>query len=627
MQTWTVTRPVTPSRAHSEGARVDLEEAQSLPSVKQELRSALAPGNGNERRGWRVMMIMVGCVVTSTVATLVKVGGPKGWNQNVNYTEWSALQNVYVGDWLYFVFDKRYYSVLGVNKTSFENCNSQGFMKNITRGGRDVYQVTESRPYYFMSGGGYCFHGMRLAVFVQQLPPTPAPAPAPQQAAAINAASPSKLITSTTQLLFLPFLLSLAILISIGLAYIFFVSSMASICCHSLSLPSIPKSPNPLRKIRLFPTNLHNTNPFARSLLKFQVPRCRASNSLSSSTVSEETNEEPMSIGNLHRFIKLNLGKWNGSFFQFDAGGNLLHRVDTKLAVSSYGEDEFMSLIQSLYIKQPLSGYDDELEWAEYKIKETNMFTVDKYQQIGFFPNERAFALRYQTAGMLEIVLRQGVLGEDDIGEESPKNLKLPSRRPSIVCENCLYSLEKDMRTRAFHIMDPKGILEMLLIFVEERGDGVFFPPSLNKNMDNTNRIVPFLGKWKGHSITKRSGVYGATIAEADTVVILEMDDKGQLVQDISSTSRGSDVTTNVAWSGTKLGNLVIFDGGYQMTLLPGGIYMGCPCDVAKNVAESTSFHLELCWVESPGKRQRLVRTYDVEGLAVSSTYFYETKM
>lgn len=34
-------------------------------------------------------------------------------------------------------------------------------------------------------------------------------------------------------------------------------------------------------------------------------------------------------------------------FQQFDTGGNLLHKVDTKLAVSSYGEDELMSLIQS----------------------------------------------------------------------------------------------------------------------------------------------------------------------------------------------------------------------------------------------------------------------------------------
>lgn len=45
--------------------------------------------------------------------------------------------------------------------------------------------------------------------------------------------------------------------------------------------------------------------------------------------------------------------------------------------------------------------------------------------QIGFFPDERAFSLRYQTAGMLETVLRQGVLGEDDTGEESPKSVFL----------------------------------------------------------------------------------------------------------------------------------------------------------------------------------------------------------
>ena len=41
--------------------------------------------------------------------------------------------------------------------------------------------------------------------------------------------------------------------------------------------------------------------------------------------------------------------------------------------------------------------------------------------QIGFFPKERAFSLRYQTAGMLDTTLRQGVLGEDDTGEESPR--------------------------------------------------------------------------------------------------------------------------------------------------------------------------------------------------------------
>ncbi|KAL9343635.1 hypothetical protein Peur_064066 [Populus x canadensis] len=98
------------------------------------------------------------------------------------------------------------------------------------------------------------------------------------------------------------------------------------------------------------------------------------------------------------------------------------------------------------------------------------------------------------------------------------QNLKLPSHRPSIVCENCLYSQEKDRRARAFHIMDPKGILEMLLMFLDGKGNGVLFHPSHESNSDSTNRILPFLGRWKGHSRTKRSGVYAAKIAEVDTV-------------------------------------------------------------------------------------------------------------
>lgn len=316
---------------------------------------------------------------------------------------------------------------------------------------------------------------------------------------------------------------------------------------------------------------------------------------------------------------------------QFDGSGEMLQRVSTTLSASSYGEDDLISLIQTLYIKQPssstiVSGHDSEPEWMEYKIKETNLFTVDKYQQIGFFPTEKAFSLRYQTVGMLETVLRAGVLGEDDTGEEFPRNLKVPSRFPSVVCENCLYSLNNDMRARAFHIMDPKGVLDMLLIFLEQRGDATPCTSSWSLH-DVPERIIPFLGQWNGHSITKRSGVYGATIAEAETISFLEMDDIGQVVQDITSTSSTNGSTTNIHWSGRVTGNAIKYDGGYQLTLLPGGMYMGFPCDIAKSVAQLQSFHLEFCWMESLEKRQRLVRTYDKDGLVVSSTYFIETRV
>ncbi|OVA13400.1 protein of unknown function DUF3598 [Macleaya cordata] len=398
----------------------------------------------------------------------------------------------------------------------------------------------------------------------------------------------------------------------------------------SISVAPIAKTLNS-KQIPKLSVNFLSSIPFSSTIASFRRPRIQSADSSSAIVQAQKLEELSISVDVLQSFININLGKWNGSFYQFDSHGNLLQEVTTKLASSSYGEGELISLIQTLYIKQPqsstsISGSDPEVEWGEYKIKETNMFTVDKYQQIGFFPKERAFSLRYQTAGMLEAVLRQGVLGEDDTGEESPKNLKLPSRQPSVVCENCLYSQEKDMRARAFHIMDPKGVLEMLLVFLEGK-DGLPLPPSLDYSEESTSRITSFLGRWEGHSVTKRSGVYGATIAEADTVALLEFDDKGQLIQDITSTSSGGDVTTNIHWTGTVSDNLITFDGGFQMTLLPGGMYMACPSDVAKSVAESKSFHLEFCWLESPGKRQRLVRTYDVEGMAVSSTYIMEAKV
>ncbi|XP_020257591.1 uncharacterized protein LOC109834091 [Asparagus officinalis] len=396
-------------------------------------------------------------------------------------------------------------------------------------------------------------------------------------------------------------------------------------------IPILSKSsPIPAKK-RTFPrksTHYSGIGDLRSSISSVRIQRRNLG--ARASVTEEEKNEGSMGVDVLRRFIDVNLGKWNGSFYQFDVNGNLLQTVSTKLSASSYGEDELMSLDQTLYIKQApsrtsIEGHESEPEWEEYKIKETNMFTVDKYQQIGFFPREKAFSLRYQTAGMLETVLRAGVLGEDDTGEESPKHLKIPSRRPSLVCENCLYSFQKDMRARAFHILDPRGALDMLLIFLEERGNEA---PDISTSCsleDISTRVTPLLGQWKGHSVTKRSGVYGATIANADTVALLEIDDKGQLIQDITSTSGGT--TTNVHWTGTVSGNLINFDGGFQFTLLPGGMYMGCPADVAKSVAQSQSFHLEFCWMESLQKRQRLIRTYDSEGLAVSSTYISETKV
>ncbi|KAL4367864.1 hypothetical protein GQ457_05G017280 [Hibiscus cannabinus] len=164
-----------------------------------------------------LLVVMVVSVVSIklSVATLHRVGNSHGWSPNVNYSEWSDHDRFYVGDWLrmlspsfsffffnlliliilytlydsskiniiiftgiaLFNFDKRYFNVLEVNQTSYENCNDQGFIKNITRGGRDVIELTEARPYYFLSSGGYCYNGMKVAVDVAAAQAAPAPAP------------------------------------------------------------------------------------------------------------------------------------------------------------------------------------------------------------------------------------------------------------------------------------------------------------------------------------------------------------------------------------------------------------------------------------------------------------------
>ena len=56
-------------------------------------------------------------------------------------------------------------------------CIATDFIKNITKGGRDVFQLTEAKPYYFICSY-YCFQGMKVAINVQDIP---APAPAPDK--------------------------------------------------------------------------------------------------------------------------------------------------------------------------------------------------------------------------------------------------------------------------------------------------------------------------------------------------------------------------------------------------------------------------------------------------------------
>nr|KYP73216.1 Lamin-like protein [Cajanus cajan] len=148
-----------------------------------------------------LMMMLTMMFINITKSELHYVGGDKfSWVPKVNLTEWSSHEHFHLNDWLYFGYDRDMYNVLEVNETSYANCITTGFIKNVSTGaGRDVFQLTEFKTFYFLSGGGYCSDGMKVAIKVTEgvAAPTPAPspksaAPAPSPESAAPAPSPEK---------------------------------------------------------------------------------------------------------------------------------------------------------------------------------------------------------------------------------------------------------------------------------------------------------------------------------------------------------------------------------------------------------------------------------------------------
>ncbi|GAA0156879.1 hypothetical protein LIER_14265 [Lithospermum erythrorhizon] len=133
--------------------------------------------------GMRKMVYVVGCLmmffmVQNVSAVRYTVGGNKGWSPNVNYTLWANATNFYNGDWLFFVYDRYQQNVLEVNRTDFESCNAEHFLQNWTTGaGRDVVPLNVTKTYYFISGKGFCYSGMKVAIPVSNPPPPPSAAP------------------------------------------------------------------------------------------------------------------------------------------------------------------------------------------------------------------------------------------------------------------------------------------------------------------------------------------------------------------------------------------------------------------------------------------------------------------
>eukprot|EP00245_Coleochaete_scutata_P018002 TRINITY_DN9149_c0_g1_i1.p1 TRINITY_DN9149_c0_g1~~TRINITY_DN9149_c0_g1_i1.p1 ORF type:complete len:435 (-),score=47.27 TRINITY_DN9149_c0_g1_i1:649-1953(-) len=330
-------------------------------------------------------------------------------------------------------------------------------------------------------------------------------------------------------------------------------------------------------------------------------------------------------VAGLDEFFKVNSGKWTGTFMQFDSKGTVLQSIPTKMAALSYGEGVDAGLLQRLSVKEALAktrvgGEDDGEIWKDYKFAEMNSSTVGRQQQLSYFPGKGAFSLSHQTSEMLSMVIRTGVLGEDDDEEnEAPRGVKLPSRRPALVTESCLYSTALDQRVRVIHVLDSQGLIDMFGVFREARYDDITKRAWAESSQadEPAARVEALLGEWQGHSVTRRSVLYGSTVTETPVVVTYRRgEDLNTLVQEMNQGG------IRISSSATIDNGLLRFDKGLCTTLLPRGMSMSYPTVVSA----AASFYFEASWMNSPTTRQRLVRTYDVSGQVVSATLSIETK-
>ncbi|KAL3844635.1 hypothetical protein ACJIZ3_002038 [Penstemon smallii] len=143
-----------------------------------------------------VVVLMIASMMLPEVAAIrYIVGANMGWTTNVNYTTWAQDKHFYNGDWLFFVYDRNQMNVLEVNQTDYESCISDHPLHNWTTGaGRDVVPLNVTKTYYFISGKGFCYGGMKVAIHVQDPPPPPSSSP-------IRNASPTLMSTFRGQVL------------------------------------------------------------------------------------------------------------------------------------------------------------------------------------------------------------------------------------------------------------------------------------------------------------------------------------------------------------------------------------------------------------------------------------------
>lgn len=358
--------------------------------------------------------------------------------------------------------------------------------------------------------------------------------------------------------------------------------------------------------------------------------------------VGEDGEEFGIGTEALESFFRLSAGRWAGHFNQHELTGGKLQEIATVVTSSFSGRKDLSSLQQTLSIKRAelktSEGVGEEGEgdsaWVEISLPEVNKFSAGRSQQIGVFGDGGAFAVSHITAEVLEKILWVGVVGKE-VGDEEeitfPEESGLPSRRPALVSEACLYAPAgggSSERRRAFFVLDPRGVMDFLGIFMECEEDAS--PQQLEsvdttstatmKEVDWKGEVGKMLGVWEGFAVRQRSGLYGSTTAQEDVTTRIDLEPDGSIVMDATHVSGGRS-RRQVVSKGRLERGLIKFNGALQTTLVGDGLSLTYPSVVPRGHA----FFFEFAWIFETGKRKRIIRTYDSDGLVVSTTLVSET--
>ncbi|XP_009760367.1 basic blue protein-like [Nicotiana tabacum] len=131
-----------------------------------------------------------------TAQTVHVVGDNIGWtipnNGAVAYTNWAAGKTFSVGDTLVFNFGTNQHDVLQVQKTSFDECNSQNAIGDpIMAGPANVTLDSAGDHYYICTFGRHCQNGQKLAITVSSTSTPGANPPTPSKPTTPDIPSPS----------------------------------------------------------------------------------------------------------------------------------------------------------------------------------------------------------------------------------------------------------------------------------------------------------------------------------------------------------------------------------------------------------------------------------------------------